>query len=70
MIINRILLSLLIATIFFILGSYFNSRKLKLIALVNCLIGMFLTIMDYKYDFQNDIDLTHLSSLTSDTKKY
>ena len=61
MIINRILLSLLIATIFFMLGLYFNSRKLKLIALVNCLIGLFLTIMDYKYDFQNDIDLTYLS---------
>lgn len=68
MIINRILFSLLLASIFLILGIYFNSKKLKIIALVNCIIGIFLTCMDYKYDFQNDIDLTHLSPLTSDTK--
>ena len=68
MIINRILFSLLLATIFFLLGLYYNSRKLKIIALINCVVGLFLTIMDYKYDFQNDIDLTHLSPLTSDTR--
>ena len=60
MIINRILFSLLLATIFFLLGLYYNSRKFKLISLINCVIGIFLIIMDYKYDYKNDINLTYL----------
>ena len=64
---NKIIILFLISVVFLSLGIYYDSYNMKLISLINCVMGMNLLWLDYKYDLTllKDTSELILSSPTS-----